>query len=102
MDRKIHSKSIRLSDKVLRYIEAAPGDGFNQKFENIIVEAVEAVPGREKEVAYYDQLIEKRRKQLSRIADKVESLDVTIQAVFSLQDEVRRIQRQIEAIINDS
>lgn len=100
--RKSNAKSIRISDEVLAYIEKAPGDGFNQKFENIILDAKRTESERKKNVAYYDELIEKRKKQLSRIADKVESLDVTIQAVFSLQDEVRIIQRQIEAIINDT
>lgn len=102
MDRKVHSKSIRLSDKVLQYIESVPGDGFNQKFENIIIEAMETVPQREKELAYYDGLIAKRKEQLSKIADKVESFDSAIKAVFAVQEDVRRIQRQIDSIINDS
>lgn len=100
--RKSNAKSIRISDEVLAYIESAPGDGFNQKFENIILDAKQTEPARKKLVTYYDGLIEKKRKQLDRIADKVESLDLTIQAVFSLQDEVRVIQRQIETIINDT
>lgn len=100
--RKVNAKSIRISDEVLTYIENAPGDGFNQKFENIILDAKRTEPERKRIVAHYDELIQKRKEQLSRIADKVESLDVTIQAVFSLQDEVRIIQRQIEAIINDT
>ena len=101
-NRKSNAKSVRLSDEVMAYILKAPGDGFNQKFENIVLEAKKTEPERQKRLAYYDGLIEKRKKQLARIEDKVESLDITIQAVFSLQDEVNRIRKQIEDIINDS
>lgn len=99
---KSNSKSVRLSDEVMAYILAAPGDGFNQKFENIILEAKQTEPERLERIAHYDDLIARKREQLSRIEDKVKSLDVTIQAVFSLQDEVHRIQKQIDDIINDS
>lgn len=99
---KSNSKSVRLSDEVMAYILNAPGDGFNQKFENIILEAKQTEPERLERIAHYDDLIEKKRKQLSKIEDKVKSLDVAIQAVFSLQDEVHKIQKQIDDIINDS
>ena len=33
------AKSVRISDEVFAYIDAAPGKGFNEKFENIILEA---------------------------------------------------------------
>lgn len=102
LDKKIHSKSIRLSERVLRYIEAAPGEGFNQKFENIILFAEERIPELKKEEEHYILLISQRCKQLEQISEKIQSLDIAIQAIFSLQDEVNSIQRQIDQIINDS
>lgn len=102
MEKKIHSKSVRLSDKVFHYIEAAPGNGFNNKFENIIIEAVETVPQRERELAYYDDLIKKRKVQFDEISTKINRFDFSIQSIFRLQEKVHDIQRQIEQIINDS
>lgn len=99
---KTNQKSLRMTDEVMAYIQAAPGDSFNEKFANIILEAKKTLPERQEKVAYYDELIQKRIQQLSKIQAKVESLDITIQAVFSLQDEVHRIQKQIEDILNDS
>lgn len=42
------NKSIRLSQPVYDYIMQAPGDGFNQKFENIIIDAKESEARRQK------------------------------------------------------
>lgn len=99
---KTNQKSVRMTDEVMAYIQAAPGDGFNEKFANIILEAKKTEPERKARIAHYDDLIQKRIQQLSKIQDKIESLDITVQAVFSLQDEAHRIQKQIEDILNDS
>lgn len=99
--KKTVQKSIRLSEDVLAYIEAAPGDGFNNKFENIILSAKRTEPERRRKIDEYDLLIEKRKRQLEQIVEKVETLDITVQAIFSLQSEVRKIQDQLASILKD-
>ena len=47
-DRKTINKSIRLTPKVYNYIDSHPGNGFNEKFENIILEAMEFESERKK------------------------------------------------------
>lgn len=105
-NKKIHSKSIRLTDEVLAYIEQAPGDGFNQKFENIILEAKNGEQERKRRLAYYDKLLEKRKTQLSEIGNRVESItkitNLICKNVDTLQHEVRDIQRDINSFIREA
>lgn len=37
MAKKTNMKSVRLSDEVLEYVENFEGNGFNQKFENLVL-----------------------------------------------------------------
>lgn len=37
MAKKTNLKSVRISDEVLTYIENFEGNGFNQKFENLVL-----------------------------------------------------------------
>lgn len=94
-------KSVRMTNEVAAYVEQMPGEGFNRKFENLVLAFKRAEPERLRKIANYDELIEKKKRQLEIIAAKTLTLDVTIQAIFSLQDEVRKIQRQLDELLND-
>lgn len=99
---KKNQKSVRLTDEVLAYVENAPGDGFNQKFENLVLEMKRTEPERKKRLTELEHKISLKQKQLSVIVDSVESLDITIQAIFSLQEEVHRIQAGLSKILRES
>lgn len=68
--KKNNSKSIRLSDTVLEYIEKSEGRGFNEKFENIILYAMESEPNRIKEIAFLDEQIAKKKKELQKLSSR--------------------------------
>lgn len=36
-EKKSNAKSVRMSDKVLKYVEGFEGNGFNEKFENMVL-----------------------------------------------------------------
>ena len=61
------SKSVRLSQKVFDYINAFEGDGFNQKFENIILFAMEQEQDKRKRVEELDSLISLRSDELNKL-----------------------------------
>ena len=61
------SKSVRLSQKVFDYIDAYEGDGFNQKFENIILFAMEQEQDKRKRVEELDSLISLRSDELNKL-----------------------------------
>ena len=66
------SKSIRLSKKVFDYIDSFEGDGFNQKFENIIIFAMEHEKEYTKKIKELDYILSLRNDELSDINQKLE------------------------------
>lgn len=69
MAKKNNSKSVRLSDEVLSYIENYEGDGFNQKFENIILYAMKTEDERKSRIQFYDDLIDDKSSVLDRLRE---------------------------------
>ena len=61
------SKSVRLSKKVFDYIDSFDGDGFNQKFENIILFSMEHEKAKMKHLEELDHLISLRIEELNTI-----------------------------------
>ena len=67
MASKTNSKSIRLSNEVMEYINEYEGTGFNEKFENIILFAMKTEIERKKRIAELDKLISARSQELQAI-----------------------------------
>ena len=61
------SKSIRLTQKVYDYVNSFEGDGFNQKFENIILFMMEEEQVKRKRLNELDKLISVRSEELSKL-----------------------------------
>ena len=102
MAKKNNSKSIRLSDEDLGYIEAYQGNGFNEKFENLILHCMTSEKELDNKLNYLKLQIKNKQTTLEIIASKVSSLDITVNAIFNLSDEVNKIQRQIAKLLDDS
>mgnify|MGYP004604037653 CR=1 FL=1 len=64
MAKKNNLKSIRLSDQVMDYVINFEGDGFNQKFENLVLFCMEQEETRKQKIAFLDQQIAKQYKKL--------------------------------------
>ncbi len=99
---KSNSKSIRLSDEVMAYIEKSKGNGFNEKFENIILHAKEDEPRLQEKLKYLDEQIKKKQMQLEKISQKVNTLDVQVDQIFRLSDNIHQIQKNIQKLVDDS
>lgn len=67
MAKKTNLKSVRLSNEILEYINDFEGDGFNQKFENIIIFAMKTEIDRKKRLEELNNLIDDRTKELDEI-----------------------------------
>ena len=68
------SKSIRLTPDLYDYISSYRGDGFNEKFANIIMDARDSEAARQRHLALLDEKIEKREEFLVEAALRVEEL----------------------------
>lgn len=71
---KSNSKSIRLSDEVMEYINNYEGNGFNEKFENIILYAMRTEDDRKRRIKSLDCLIQEQEQQLGELQESYRAL----------------------------
>ena len=64
MSKKVNLKSVRLSDQVMDYVINFEGEGFNQKFENLVLFCMEQEESKKQRILLLDQQIAKQYKKL--------------------------------------
>lgn len=64
MSKKVNLKSVRLSDQVMDYVINFEGEGFNQKFENLVLFCMEQEESKKQRITLLDQQIAKQYKKL--------------------------------------
>lgn len=90
-DLKSNNKSVRLDDRIYNYVIKYRGDGFNQKFENIVIDFFESENDRKKRINDLDILISKRENEINSLNDKLHKMldmSIKINAVVSKLDAI--------------
>lgn len=64
MAKKVNLKSVRLSDQVMDYVINFEGEGFNQKFENLVLFCMEQEESKKQRITLLDWQIAKQYKKL--------------------------------------
>lgn len=64
---KPNLKSVRLSDEVLEFIQNFEGDGFNQKFENLVLFCMKEEASIKERIAFLDEQLSNRQKLLDKL-----------------------------------
>lgn len=95
------SKSIRLSQEVFDYINQAPGKGFNEKFENIILEAKTGEAERRKTLADLDSRILERQRYLKELFERYRHLNNFFSRVLHLMHEVDYLEKDLDKAMNE-
>lgn len=90
MAKKVNLKSVRLSDQVMDYVINFEGEGFNQKFENLVLFCMEQEQSKKQRITLLDQQIAKQYKKLD-----------VIQQISSEIGGVRRALTSLESRAND-
>ena len=90
MAKKNNLKSIRLSDQVMDYVINFEGDGFNQKFENLVLFCMEQEESKKQRITLLDQQIARQYKKL-----------YALQQIASEIGDVRRALTNLERQAND-
>jgi len=98
---KNNMRSIRLSDKVMDYIMNYRGDGFNEKFENIILDAMESEDDRKKSLEMYDRLIAQERKKYYDLRQQMLKLDLMVQACLRIDFRVKELNKEFDDCITE-
>ena len=90
MAKKVNLKSVRLSDQVMDYVINFEGEGFNQKFENLVLFCMEQEESKKQRITLLDQQIAKQYKKLD-----------VLQQISSEIGGVRRALTNLECKAND-
>lgn len=85
---KNNAKSVRMTDAVLAYVEAQDGEGFNQKFENMVLYAMKTEKDREHHIAILDDDIARKRDVLYKLQQMEDKLVWIQRTLNSLGDQV--------------
>ncbi len=74
------AKSIRVDQEIFAYIERYKGEGFNEKFENIIRDAMESEKKRLEHIKQLDKQIREQEQKLQKIMNEVRKVsDISYQ-----------------------
>lgn len=118
MTKKNIVKSVRLTQEVFDYIDSAPGNGFNEKFENIILEAKRGESDRKKELARLEDRINKQQRkqnllfqQLTNFNYFLNSFEAAHKSLHDLRgyfedaglslDRIKKVEKDIKEIDDD-
>lgn len=77
------AKSIRIPEEIYDYIEAYNGDGFNQKFCNIIRDARDTEADRNATISRLDKQVIERRKYLDETSQKLSEMSGQLRSMYS-------------------
>ncbi|MGB8452401.1 MAG: hypothetical protein WCD89_08720 [Anaerocolumna sp.] len=91
---KKNSKSIRLSNKVMGYIESYNGNGFNEKFENIILFAMETEKERISWIGHLDEQIKNKQIQLSDYETKFYKMQGVNRTITDILSKMQLLDKQ--------
>lgn len=99
-DKKCNSKSIRISDKVLNYINNYRGNGFNEKFENIILDAMESEDKRIATLDMYDKEIAHKKQIYYKMCDDLRQLEPMVQACVHVNSRIKELNKSFDVCIS--
>lgn len=96
MTKKNIAKSVRLTQEVFDYIDSAPGSGFNEKFENIILEAKRGESDRKKELARLDEKIRRQQRKQNLVFSQLTNFDYFLNSFEAAQKSLQELRGHLK------
>ena len=84
-DLKCNLKSVRMTDKVYEYIQSFEGDGFNQKFENLVLYFMEQEEQKRERIAELDRELIEKHREIQKLEQGRELMDSALESLQELQ-----------------
>ncbi|OCZ50841.1 hypothetical protein [Dehalobacter sp. TeCB1] len=81
---KPNLKSVRMSDLVLNTVNQVKGDGFNEKFENLVTEFYYTIPKREEKLKNIEKSIKEKEAALNHLQSEIANIIKLAQSLNSL------------------
>ena len=101
MAKKNNHKSVRLSDQVMDYVINFEGDGFNQKFENLVLFCMEQEETRKQKIAFLDQQIVKQYKKLDTLRQLTSEIGDVRRALTHLERQANDLSELMNELLED-
>ena len=101
MAKKNNLKSVRLSDQVMDYVINFEGDGFNQKFENLVLFCMEQEETRKQKIAFLDQQIVKQYKKLDTLRQLTSEIGDVRRALTHLERQANNLSELMDKLLED-
>ena len=101
MAKKNNLKSVRLSDHVMDYVINFEGDGFNQKFENLVLFCMEQEETKKQKIAFLDQQIVKQYKKLNALRQLTYKISDVSEALLALEWRTNDLSALMDELLED-
>ena len=101
MAKKNNLKSVRLSDQVMDYVINFEGDGFNQKFENLVLFCMEQEEAKTQRLESLDQQITKQYKKLETVRELSSEIGDVRRALTHLERQANDLSELMDELLED-
>lgn len=101
MAKKNNLKSVRLSDQVMDYVINFEGDGFNQKFDNLVLFCMEQEETKKQKIAFLDQQIIKQYKKLDTLRQLTSEIGDVRRALTHLERQANDLSELMNELLED-
>ena len=101
MAKKVNLKSVRLSDQVMDYVINFEGEGFNQKFENLVLFCMEQEESKKQKIAFLDQQIVKQYKKLDALRQLISKISAVSEALLDLEWRTNDLSVLMDELLED-
>ena len=101
MAKKNNLKSVRRSDQVMDYVITVEGDGFNQKFENLVLFCMEQEETKKQKIAFLDQQIVKQYKKLNALRQLTSKISDVSEALLDLEWRTNDLSALMDELLED-
>ena len=101
MAKKNNLKSVRLSDQVMDYVINFEGNGFNQKFENLVLFCMEQEETKKQKIAFLDQQIVKQYKKLNALRQLTSKISDVSEALLDLEWRTNDLSALMDELLED-
>lgn len=101
MAKKSNLKSVRLSDQVIDYVINFEGDGFNQKFENLVLFCMEQEEAKKQRLESLDQQITKQYKKLEIVRELSSEIGYVRRALTHLERQTNDLSVLMDKLLKE-
>lgn len=101
MAKKVNLKSVRLSDQVMDYVINFEGEGFNQKFENLVLFCMEQEESKKQRITLLDQQIAKQYKKLDVLQQISSEIGGVRRALTDLECKANYLSDLMDKLLED-